>query len=463
MRKFFPCLGKLGGKKMSISNGNTPYYNLRAVVTQTGLNPATIRAWERRYGLPSPERTDGGHRQYSQRDIDTLKWLIARQDEGISISHAIQMWRAFVERGEDPLLGLVGEPAVSQPEIVSSLAGSQIAEMRQAWIDACLDFDRVTAEQVLASAFAQYNPETVCIEVLLKGISEIGRGWYDGRITIQQEHFASALSVQRLDMLIAAAAPPTRKERIVVATAPHDYHVLSPLLITYLLRRRGWDVVYLGANVPADEMEDTILQLQPSLVIISAQLLQTAASLKDIAVLLHEHEVPMAFGGSIFNHMPDVCRLIPGHYLGGSLEEAVCNAAELAGRSSAADKLWSDPAEAYEGTLLQFQVRRAAIESHVWEVFIRNNQPKKDLADINKDIAGTIEAALILGDINLLPKDINYIEYLLMGYRLPSFVIGAYIAAYYEAAQMYLGEECSAIVDWLAKLAGEKMEMAVER
>ena len=80
--------------KESNTNNKTPVFNIKAVVKQTGLNPATIRAWERRYGFPSPRRTEGGHRQYSQRDIDTLNWLIARQDEGMSISHAIELWRS---------------------------------------------------------------------------------------------------------------------------------------------------------------------------------------------------------------------------------------------------------------------------------------------------------------------------------------------------------------------------------
>ncbi len=66
-----------------MTNDDTPIYNLKAVVQETGLKPDTLRAWERRYGsLPEPNRTGGGHRLYSQQDINTLKWLLARQDEG---------------------------------------------------------------------------------------------------------------------------------------------------------------------------------------------------------------------------------------------------------------------------------------------------------------------------------------------------------------------------------------------
>jgi DNA-binding transcriptional MerR regulator len=67
----------------------SPAFNLKAVLRETGLAADTLRAWERRYGLPTPQRTAGGHRLYSQYDIETIKWLIARQAEGLSISRAV--------------------------------------------------------------------------------------------------------------------------------------------------------------------------------------------------------------------------------------------------------------------------------------------------------------------------------------------------------------------------------------
>ena len=69
----------------------SPVFNLKAVLQETGLIADTLRAWERRYGLPTPNRSAGGHRLYSQYDIETIKWLIARQAEGLSISRGVQM------------------------------------------------------------------------------------------------------------------------------------------------------------------------------------------------------------------------------------------------------------------------------------------------------------------------------------------------------------------------------------
>ena len=80
-----------------------PSYNLKVIMRETGIKPDTLRAWERRYKLPVPQRTTGGHRLYSQRDLETIKWLMARQKEGLSISHAVQLWRDIEENGRDPI------------------------------------------------------------------------------------------------------------------------------------------------------------------------------------------------------------------------------------------------------------------------------------------------------------------------------------------------------------------------
>ncbi len=68
---------------------------------ETGLKPDTLRAWERRYGIPEPDRSGGGHRLYSQHDINTLKWLLARQEEGLSISRAVALWHSLMDEGRD--------------------------------------------------------------------------------------------------------------------------------------------------------------------------------------------------------------------------------------------------------------------------------------------------------------------------------------------------------------------------
>ena len=76
-----------------------PIYTIKAVSKRTGIKTVTLRAWERRYGLPSPRRSEGGHRLYSEREIETIKWLVARQEEGLSISRAVDLWQQLLAQG----------------------------------------------------------------------------------------------------------------------------------------------------------------------------------------------------------------------------------------------------------------------------------------------------------------------------------------------------------------------------
>ena len=98
----------------------TPAYNLKVVIRETGLKPYTLRAWERRYGLPNPQRTEGGHRLYSQHDIEMIKWLIERQNEGLRINHAVELWRSFEEAGQEPLLAMTSP---EQPKQAADIIG----------------------------------------------------------------------------------------------------------------------------------------------------------------------------------------------------------------------------------------------------------------------------------------------------------------------------------------------------
>ncbi len=92
-----------------------PVYNLKFILKETGVKADALRAWERRYDLPKPQRTSGGHRLYSEYDIETVKWLRARQAEGISISQAVGLWKETIETGSDPLAAVFDSSTDSLP------------------------------------------------------------------------------------------------------------------------------------------------------------------------------------------------------------------------------------------------------------------------------------------------------------------------------------------------------------
>ena len=83
------------------SYDNTPVFTIKTVVQETGIPPATLRAWERRYGVLSPGRSEGGYRLYSERDIAILRWLKRQVDAGVSISRAVALLGIRHPGGED--------------------------------------------------------------------------------------------------------------------------------------------------------------------------------------------------------------------------------------------------------------------------------------------------------------------------------------------------------------------------
>ncbi len=434
----------------------TPTYNLKAVVQETGLKPDTLRAWERRYGIPEPDRSGGGHRLYSQHDINTLKWLLARQEEGLSISRAVALWHSLAHEGRDPLhvypVQPAPEPVAYTPVTVET--GGAIAGLRQAWIEACLAFDERRAEAILNQAFAYYSPEDVCFDLLQKGLVEIGDGWYEGRVSVQQEHFTSALAMRRLDSLLAATPPPTRAGRILVGCPPGEGHTFSPMMVTLLLRRRGWDVIYLGADVPTNRLQATIDRTRPDLVVFSAHLLDTAASLLDVAYYLRDIDLSLGYSGYIFGVLPNLSRRIPGHFLGFDLRQTPQLIENVILNRPAAPP--AEPVDAvYQQAWAYFRERSGLIEVHIWQN-LPSSAAISGMTEANRRLTGNILSALKLGDLDFIGPNLQWLEGIMINHDMPPTVLCNFLKAYHSAATQYLDAPAGElIVGWLAKVVAE--------
>lgn len=433
------------------SYSKIPTYNLKVVIRETGIKPDTLRAWERRYGLPEPERSPGGHRLYSEYDIETIKWLAARQEEGLRINRAVAHWEEIIAAGQDPFQSYPAPGVRSQTIITDLKIGETIKDMREAWIAACLEFNEPVADHILAQAFARYSLETVCLDILRQGLSDIGELWYIGEATVHQEHFASALVIRRLNALLAAAPPPTRTLRFMVACPPGEEHIISPLMITLFLRNRGWDVIYLGANVPIAELEKTIRSAKPDLVVMTAMSLQASANLFKVAKSLSQIGAPLAYGGRIFNQHPDLRDKIPGYFLGESLYDVVFKLEEIITSPTKLDKPIQIP-ELYNRALLHFRDRQAAIESHIWNNLNMNRLKKYQLEIANDFLAQDISAGLTLGDLGYLSNEIEWIKTLLINHNIPVELLPKYLRIYRQALNENLGEEGAPIIEWINKL-----------
>jgi methanogenic corrinoid protein MtbC1 len=293
---------------------NQPVFNIKAVVEATGLPAATLRAWERRYGALAPGRTDSGYRLYSANDIATLQWLKQRVGEGMSISQAIALLSRSHKSLQPP------PTADRQPDLRQGLTGG-----REALLQALLQFDEGHADQVLGEAFAMYGLEPVAEHLIAPAMAQVGDLWHRGLASTAAEHFASNFLRRKLDAIIHAAPKAESSGLIVLGCAPNDWHELGLQLIHLFLRRRGFNSLYLGQNVPVDQFIEEMARLKPVMVIIAAALAETAPGVVALGEAVEQMTPPrpiFAYGGRIFNIEPHLRAGVPGIFLGESAQSA---------------------------------------------------------------------------------------------------------------------------------------------
>jgi DNA-binding transcriptional MerR regulator len=251
-----------------------PQLRIGELSRRVGVNPALLRAWERRYGLLDPARTSGGLRLYGAADERRVRDMQAGLRRGLSAAEAARAAVAGAAAGEGPGLG-------------SDYA--RLAEALEA-------LDAEPAHATLDRLLATFTLETVLSEVVLPYLHELGERWSRGEASVAQEHFASNLIRGRL-LALARGWERGGGPLAVLACAPGEWHDLSLVAFGLALRGRGWRVAFLGANTPVASVADAAATLRPELAVVSAV---TAAGFEEPADELAElaRACPLAIAGA---------------------------------------------------------------------------------------------------------------------------------------------------------------------
>jgi hypothetical protein len=221
-------------------------------------------------------------------------------------------------------------------------------------------------------------------------------------------------------------------------------------MLQLLLRRAGWDVIYLGANVPIEGIEGTIDSTRPQLVILAAQQLRTAGNLLDMAGVIQQEGRSVAFGGGIFNEAPAVRERIPGHFLGTTLEEGVRETENLMVSAHRAVS-FEEPAEEYVQAISCCLDQLLLLEADVWTALEPLEFDRDTLRELNTEFVWAVVAALKLGDISLVGDYLDWLEGSDSHTRLPADVLRRYLSAYSRAAEERVGTHGALVINWLAE------------
>jgi MerR family transcriptional regulator, light-induced transcriptional regulator len=278
---------------------NVPRYRIGAVARATGINAETLRIWERRYGLLSPSRSDGGGRLYTDADVTRLRLIKQLLDRGHAIGRV-----ALLEEAElrETLTRLEPEGRPS-PNV-------GLDPLRARFMDMVLRLDVGEAHAFLGRAALMLDTRALVLELLVPALRDIGDRWEAGSARVCHEHAASGIIRSVLGTLLANQPRNPGVRRLVLGTLTGELHEFGALLAAVLAAGSGWRVTYLGPNLPADEFLAAAAAVGAQAVAVSALHVPSPQALTEAEALVSglPSQLALIAGGARARDLPPLTR-----------------------------------------------------------------------------------------------------------------------------------------------------------
>lgn len=283
----------------------TEFFPIRTVAKLTGVNAVTLRAWERRYGLIKPQRTESGHRLYGREQIDLINRILALLSKGMSIS---QVARTLSPRSGRSRIERANPWKRHQDRVVAAVARFNDEELEQAYSD----------------ALALHPIETVTEQLLLPVLEELGRRWRTGEGSVAEEHFFSVYVRDKLGARFHHRTRANRGPRVLAACLPEEQHEIGLLVFTLAALDRGIRVVLLAAQTPLEELPSAARRAECAAVVLSATMTPREPILaKHLPDMIGSAGVPVFVGGVASLHCRDAFAAAGAQVLGTDIPAAL--------------------------------------------------------------------------------------------------------------------------------------------
>lgn len=294
-------------------------YTIKRAAELTGVPVATLRAWERRYAVVTPQRTEGGYRLYDDAALAAIREMADLVDAGWSPRQAAV---EVLRRGEPPRAdggaagSATGGPAQRGQRPDGELAGREPAATVD-FVRAARDMDTSALAAILDDRFGRGSFESVVDDWLMPALRAIGDAWATGEMSTAAEHLAANAVQRRLATAFEAAAHSGLGPHILVGLAPGCRHELGALAFATAARRAGLRVSYLGADLPVQSWIDAVGQDVPSAVVLAAPRRRDVAAVARVATAVHAAHpmVEVVVGGGFQDDVPPPARPL-GHRIG---------------------------------------------------------------------------------------------------------------------------------------------------
>ena len=231
-----------------------PQHPIRVVALRTGLTADLIRAWEKRYQVVTPGRTDTARRLYSDSDVERLRLLKQATDLGRRISDIAELdtldLMELIKKDRDE---------ASIPVRLNASESPDLAMIRHQIMDAVRAHDPQAIDALLHKASLENTVPVLMEEIVAPVLHQIGESTRDGSLRIAQEHVATAQIRTFLGSLRPASTEYQEAPRIVITTPSGQLHELGALMVSVTCASEGWSPIYLGPNTPADEIAAAVI------------------------------------------------------------------------------------------------------------------------------------------------------------------------------------------------------------
>jgi methanogenic corrinoid protein MtbC1 len=269
--------------------GQEGKYNIKAASKMLGIQPGTLRAWERRYQMIAPIRNELGYRLYTEEHIKILKWLIKKVNQGFTIGQAVSLL------GKNQLNIDVGH----------LLEGNQLTGLLDELLDSLIHFQEIKAEEIINSLFSLFTVEKVIFEIFDPLLVKIGDLWESGKITSGHEHFATSILRSRMETIFRSLPQNLLFPKAIMVCSPGEDHELGLLMFSLFLRRRGFEVIYLGGSISDGEIDTIVKATHPDFLFLSCTIPESLASALSVVTQfsLNYKNLRIGIGGRAVNSM----------------------------------------------------------------------------------------------------------------------------------------------------------------
>ena len=289
-------------------------FPIRTVANLTGVNPVTLRAWERRYQLLRPERTAKGHRLYSQQDVERIRKVLDLLDRGIAISQVTSLLEESVQ-----------ELRITTPAGADDIWTDYQSRMRTA----ISRFDEAAVDFIYNDALSLYPVDLVNNRLTTPLLRSFGEHWKQRAITVAEEHFFSVYLRNKLGSRIHHLNQRSSGPLLLLACLPGEYHELGLLFFALAAVNRGYRLLILGANMPLEQLPAVIEQRRCDAIVLSGSA-RLAPVVTDVSLpaLVKAVKIPVFVGGAAAERHDQAIRSTGALCAGKDIQPALQNIGE---------------------------------------------------------------------------------------------------------------------------------------